>query len=249
MKNLIKKWLIIAGSVAAGIVILVVLFDKLYMPWFVDAKEIKLPNLVGLHKSDARNLLSQLKLNVREIGPRYDPGFDIDHVIFQRPSAGTMVKENRRVYLHISGGDPLIKMPNLYNKTLRDAKITLERRGLYIRDIIQVKSELKANHVVEQEFVEGTNLAQGDSIDLKVSIGPRVGMVRVPNLIGKSLSEVELILRQNNLKIGIITYKQTPSILTNTVIEQLPSEDFLLSVGDSVDVTVAKSITAELGPN
>jgi serine/threonine-protein kinase len=249
MKNFIKKWLIIAGSVLAGVIILVVIFDKLIMPWYVDAKEVKLPNLVGLHKSEAENILKKLHLNVREIGPRYDPNFDIDHVIFQRPPAGTIVKENRRVYLHISGGDPLIKMPNLINKTLRDAKVTLERRGLYIRDIIQVKSELKANHVVEQEFVEGTNLAEGDSVDLKVSIGPRVGMVRVPNLIGKSLSEVEIILRRNNLKMGIITYKQTPSILTNTVIEQLPSEDFLLSVGDSVDVTVAKSISSSMGPN
>ena len=249
MKKLLKKWLIIAGSVAAGVIILVVIFDKLIMPWYVDAKEVKLPNLVGLHKSEAENILKNLHLTVKEKGPVFDPNFAIDHVIFQRPPAGTIVKENRRVYLHISGGDPLIKMPNLVNKTLRDAKVTLERRGLYIRNIIQIKSELPANHVVEQEFVEGTNLAEGDSVDIKVSIGPRIGMVRVPNLIGKSLSEVEIILRRNNLKIGIITYKQTPSILTNTVIEQLPSEDFLLSVGDSVDVTVAKSITSNMGPN
>jgi serine/threonine-protein kinase len=248
MKNRIKKWLIISGSVFAGLIVLVVLFDKVYMPWFVDAKEVVLPNLVGMHKSEALKILSDLNLNVREIGPRYDAKFDIDHVIFQRPPAGTLVKENRRIYLHISGGDPLIKMPNLYNKTLRDAKVTLERRGLFIRDIAQIKSELPANHVVEQEFVEGTNLAQGDSVNIKVSIGPRVGMVRVPNLIGKSLSEAEIILRRNNLKIGIVKFRETPSILTNTVIEQLPSVDFLVSVGDSVDVTVAKSITSDQGP-
>jgi serine/threonine-protein kinase len=245
MKNRIKKWLIIGASISAGIIISVVLFDKVFMPWLVDAEEVELPNLVGLHKAEAANILSNLKLNVREIGPRYDASVDMDHVIFQRPSAGTVVKANRRIYLHISGGDPLIKMPNLFNKTLRDAKVTLERRGLYIRDILQIKSELPANHVVEQEFVEGTNLAEGDSVDIKVSIGPRVGMVRVPNLIGKPLSEVEIILRRNNLKIGIVKYRQTPSILTNTVIEQLPGVDFLVSVGDSIDVTVAKSITSE----
>jgi serine/threonine-protein kinase len=248
MKNRIKKWLIISGSVIAGLIILVVLFDRVYMPWFVDAEEVVLPNLVGMHKSEALKILSNLNLNVREIGPRYDARFDIDHVIFQRPSAGTVVKENRRIYLHISGGDPLINMPNLYNKTLRDAKVTLERRGLFIRDISQIKSELPANHVVEQEFVEGTNLAQGDSVDLKVSIGPRRGMVRMPNLIGKSLSEAEVLLRRNNLKVGNVKFRETPSILTNTVIEQLPSVDFLVNVGDTVDLIVAQSITSDQGP-
>lgn len=244
MKNRIKKWIIIGASLVAFLIISVVLFDKLFMPWFVDAPEVELPSLVGLHKSAALTILSNLKLNHSEIGPRYDANFDIDHVIYQRPAVGTKVKENRRIYLHISGGDPLIKMPNLINKTLRDAKVILERRGLFLRDIQQVRSELPANYVVDQEFVDGTNLAKGDSVDIKVSIGPRVGMVRVPNLIGKSLGEAERILRRNNLKLGVIKYQITPSILTNTVIEQLPSEDFLLSVADNVDVTVAKSITS-----
>jgi len=245
MKNRIKKWIIIGASLLAFLIISVVLFDKVLMPWFVDAEEVELPDFVGLHKSEALATLSNLKLSYREIGPRYDANFDVDHIIYQRPAAGTKVKENRRIYLHISGGDPLIKMPSLINKTLRDAKVTLERRGLFIRDVEQIKSEFPANYVVEQEFVEGTNLAKGDSVDIKVSIGPRVGMVRTPNIIGKSLSESERILRRNNLKLGIIKYRPTPSILTNTVIEQLPSEDFLLSVGDSVDVTVAKSITSK----
>jgi serine/threonine-protein kinase len=243
MNKRIKKWLIIAGSVLAGLILLVVLFDRVYMPWFVDAEEVELPNLVGLHKDVAKQTLENLHLTYKEVGTRFDSDYDIDHVMFQRPAAGTKVKENRRIYLHISGGDPLIKMPNLITKTLRDAKVTLERRGLFIRNIEQVQSELPANSVVEQEFVEGTNMAEGDSVNIKVSIGPRRGMVRVPNLIGKSLSDAENILRQNNLKLGIIKYQPSPSILTNTIIEQLPSEDFLLSVGDSVDVTVAKSIT------
>lgn len=243
MKNRIKKWIIIGASLIVLLIISVILFDKLLMPWVVDAKEAELPELVGLHKSEALTILSSLKLSYKEVATRYDANYDIDHVIYQKPPAGTKVKQNRRIYLHISGGDPLIRMPNLINKTLRDAKVTLERRGLYIRDIEQVKSELPSNYVVEQEFVEGTNLSKGDSVDIQVSIGPRVGMVRVPNIIGKSLSETERILRSNNLKLGRIKYQLTPSILTNTVIEQLPSEDFLLRVGDSVDVTVAKSIT------
>lgn len=245
MKNRIKKWIIISASLITFLIVSLILFDKLLMPWFVDAREVELPDLVGLHKSEALAILSDLKLNPVEKEPRFDARYDIDHIVYQRPSAGTKVKENRRIYLHISGGDPLIKMPNLINKTLRDAKVTLEKRGLFIRNIKQVKSELPSNYVVDQEFVEGTNLTKGDSVNIKVSMGPRVGMVRVPSIIGKSLDEAEQILRRNNLKLGIIKYRPTPSILTNTVIEQLPSEDFLLSVGDVVDVTVAKSITSK----
>lgn len=218
-----------------------IFFDKLIMPWYVSADEHTVPNLVGINKENAVEMLKQMGLEPVERGPKYDEQIPKDHVIFHNPKAGKTVKEGRRVYLYISGGDPLIKMPSLVGKTRRDAKITIERLGLKIDTLIDVRSEFPANIVVEQNVPEGQYLAKGDSVTVKISVGPQVGMVRVPNIISKSLSEAEDILRSNSLRIGKKTYLSSPNLLPNTIIDQYPSEDKLVAVGDSIDVVLTQS--------
>ena len=152
-----------------------------------------------------------------------------------------MVKKNRRVYIHISGGEPLIQMPQLENKTLRDARVSLENIGLHVGTVEEIRSELPNGTIVEQEFDFGFKLEKGASVDLKVSIGPQIGMVRIPNLIAKSEKEAEKILRGNNLHLGKKTYIESPTLLPNTIISQYPSQDYLVAIGDSVDVVIAKN--------
>jgi beta-lactam-binding protein with PASTA domain len=240
MKKGIKKLLVVSAVLITIAIAAVISLNNFIMPWYVEAKQVELPNLVGMHKDQAIKTLESLNLKPVEEGPRFDARFEVDHVLFQNPSAGRKVKENRRVYIHISGGEPLVKMPNLRQKTFRDARITLDRLGLAIRDLEQIKSELPADIIVDQEFEEGTWLAKGDSIDLKISIGPRIGMIAVPNIIARSESDAIRILRRNNLFIGQRTYVES-TLLTNTIISQSPSEGYLLNIGDSVDVEIAIS--------
>jgi serine/threonine-protein kinase len=173
---------------------------------------------------------------------RYDAKFEKDEVIFQRPRAGTSVKENRRIYIIVSGGDPKISMPSLIGKTYRDAKITVERLGLILSEVDRIRSEFPAETIVEQMEVAGQQMAAGDTVHLSVSVGPRVGKSRVPNLIGESLQSAENILKRVSLKIGRVEYIPSRTLLPNTISEQYPSKGTLLEYGDSVDVYVYKSI-------
>lgn len=225
----------------AAFIVLFILFDKLFMPWVVSAEEVTVPDFVGQNKVTAIEELKKIGLEPVEQGPKYDENVPRDHVILQTPRPGSTVKVGRRVYLYISGGEPLIKMPQLLGKTVRDAKITIERLGLAIDTLLDVRSEFPAKTVVEQSVKEGEFLAKGDSVTLMISIGPQIGMVRVPNLIAKSLTEAERILRELSLKIGKKTYLSSPNLLPNTIIDQYPSEDKLVSYGDSVDVVITQS--------
>ncbi|MCZ7604380.1 MAG: PASTA domain-containing protein [Melioribacteraceae bacterium] len=236
-KKIIKYPIIL---IAAGIILLI-LFDKVFMPWYVSADEVIVPDFVGQPKVNAIEALKQLNLQPIEEGPKYDEQFPKDHVIFHIPEPGSKVKVGRRVYLYISGGEPLIKMPQLLGKTIRDAKITIERLGLEVDTVINVRSEFPARTVVEQNINEGEFVAKGKTITLKISIGPQLGMVRVPNLIAKSLTEAERMLRELSLRIGKKTYLASPNLLPNTIIDQYPSEDKLVNYGDSVDVVITQS--------
>ncbi|MCB0752715.1 MAG: PASTA domain-containing protein, partial [Ignavibacteriae bacterium] len=164
-----------------------------------------------------------------------------DHIIFQKPEAGSTVKENRRVYLHISNGNPLTKMPYLIDKTLRDAQITIERMGFVLSEVEEVNSEAKANTIVEQSPNEGANLKRGTKIKLKISVGPNKGQVRVPDLLGMSLKEATETLQMNSLMVGNVSYESSNNLLPNTVITQFPSKSTLVNVGETVDLFVTKN--------
>ncbi len=241
MKILTKKIVLIPAIIIVLIIIALIVFDKVIMPSVVEAPEVVMPNVVGMQKEDAIKILKELSLTPIEVGPRYDSRYKEGEVIFQKPYEGTLVKANRRVYIHISGGEPLIQMPQLVNRTLRDAKVTLERIGLHVGKIEEVRNELPNGIIVEQEYDYGYKLEKGETVDLKVSIGPQIGMVRVPNLIAKSEKEALKILRMNNLHIGKKTYLNSPTLLPNTIISQYPSQDYLVAIGDSIDVVIAKN--------
>lgn len=241
MKKTIKR-LIIIGTILGVIAVGAFFGINIYlMPSIVEVHEVELPDVVGLNKIDAIRRLEALNLTPIEVGPRYDSRYETDEVIFQKPYSGTMVKENRRIYIHISGGEPLIKMPQVVNKTLRDARVNIERLGLFVGEVEEIRSEMQLGTVVEQEFEFEFKLEKGDSVNLKISVGPQLGMVRVPSIIGKSIKEANRVLIRQNLKLGTKTYSESPTLLPYTIISQTPSQDFLLNIGESVDVVISKS--------
>ncbi len=241
MKHIIKKiatWSIVFFTISA---IILFVIDVFIMPAVVNSKEVTVPNLVGIQKDEAGKILKDINLQVIYEGPRYNEKFPIDHVIFQKPEAGSVVKENRRVYLFISGGNPLTKMPDLINRSLRDAKITVENMGFVVDQVTEVKSEEPANTVIEQYPEEGTKLQRGAKVSLTISTGPNIGMVRVPDLYGLSLKEARKVLQQNSLVIGNINYEESKNLLPNTVITQYPSKNNLVQTGESIDLFITKN--------
>lgn len=241
MKILSKKIIFIPLSLSILIIGIILLLNFYVLPWYVSAPEFKMPVLEGRNKIEAVNILKHLGLRPILVGPRYDENVPKDRVIFQRPHKGAKVKEGRRVYLYISGGEPLLKSPALVGKTFRDAKITIERVGLIVGTVERVQSEFSANTVIEQLPEKGENIKKGSLMDLKVSVGPKIGMVYTPVLLGKSLRDAKKVLRRNSLRLGTINYQVSPNMLPNTVIDQIPTEGRLIGVGDSVVVWVTKS--------
>ncbi len=240
MKKPSKKiWKLLLIAVI-GIIAFLVVLDDIIMPIYVSGKEEQIPDVVGKNKDVAVKILEDAGFNPIVQTSRFDQKYQRDQVIFQKPSAGTIVKINRRIYLTISGGEPLLTMPSLVSKTLRDAQVSLEKMGLKIGKVDSVESEFPSNTIVEQQYFEGKEIPAGSTVNLKVSIGPKVGMIRVPNILGRSLIDAEEILRANSLKVGTKTFISSPTLLPNTVVDQQPSENALIDSGDSVNVVLSK---------
>ena len=237
IKNKFKRYLFIVGISF----IIIFLLNRVILPWIVSSEPIKVPKVIGLSKDDAKKILIAKGLNPVEVGTRFDDKIPKNYILFQRPHEGSLVKKNRQIYIYISGGEKQISMPRLVGRTTREARIILEKIGLHLSRIEEVESDEQAGIIIAQQYPEGTKLYLDDNVFIKVSIGPQMGKVKVPNLISKSFKEAELLLREYNLFIGQITYIHSSSLLNNTIIDQYPSYDNLVEIGDSIDVVVSKS--------
>jgi serine/threonine-protein kinase len=211
------------------------------MPWYVENEEVVVPNVVGIQKEDAGKIVEESNLSVVFDGPKFNDQIPKDHIVYQKPDAGEIVKSGRRVYLYYSGGNYKIKMPLLKGKTLRDVKSNLKRLGLKLNKITKVKSEYKTDIIIEQFPEADKEIPKGSNVDIKISVGPNIGMVRVPDLLGQSYTEAEQTLRSNSLVVGKVEYQKSPNLLPNTVIAQFPSKNKLVNVGSAVDVFITKS--------
>jgi len=240
MKKISKKIFVIPAVFIISVIVLLIILDVIVLPIFVSADEYSVPNVVGMNKNEAINILTELNLSPIVATSRFDEKYKKDEVIFQKPLPNSIVKTGRRIYLTVSGGEQMIAMPNLINKTIRDAQITLERNGLYLGKIDSVESEFPAGVVCDQEFLESREIAKGSYVGIKISLGPQIGMIRVPGILGKTLNEAEKILKLNSLKIGLRTYITSASMLPNTVVDQQPSEGSLVPVNDSINVVLTQ---------
>ncbi|MCU7493617.1 MAG: PASTA domain-containing protein [Bacteroidota bacterium] len=239
-ENRLVKWFLIGlGSLA----VLIILFNMIIMPWYVSGREVVIPKVVGMDEKQAESLLSDSDLEAVVGGERYNEKFPKGAVIFQKPAAGATVKEGRRVFLFISSGVPLVKVPSLKGRNLRDAKLALERIELSLGDTTMVQSQSPRGIIIDQQYYEGTEVQKGSRINITLSAGQQTAGVTIPDLLGKSLSEAEEILKENKLTLGKVNYQPSFSLLPNTVIDQYPSKDATVQEGATVDLFVTKNVS------
>ncbi len=243
-KPIVKKilWILF------GLFAIVLLLDNVILPWYVSSPIEKVPDVVGKNEKDAVIILESQDLEPIIGDTTFDEKFPEGFIIFQRPRAGETVKEGRRVYLFVSGGEPIVHVPKLTGKSVRDAKFSLERLGLKLGDIDQEQSDYPKDMIYDQQYAEGTPIKKGESVNVTVSGGRmQTGSIDVPDLIGKSLSEAEKILADSSLKVGKINYQPSFSLLPNTILDQYPSKGNKVNPGDSIDLFVTKTANEKKG--
>ncbi|NWF49112.1 MAG: PASTA domain-containing protein [Ignavibacteriaceae bacterium] len=242
MKKYLKKALIALTI----FLIILVLLDLIILPWYVSSPEVAVPNVVGKSEEQAISILSHLGFDPKLADTTYDTKYPEGIIFHQKPQSGKLVKKGRIIYLFLSGGEKLVKVPQLKGKNIRDAKFALERVGLSLGNIEELESNQPKDMIFDQEYIEGSPLKKGSTVGVSVSIGIGGGEIIVPNLIGKSLAEAQIIIKDSSFAIGKINYQPSSTLLPNTVIDQYPTGGNKLNKGDKIDLFVTRaSVTGE----
>lgn len=135
------------------------------------------PNLKGKSIDVAKIELENNKLVMQiQDSANYNPNYPKFSVIEQEPIAGANVKENRKIYLTLNpSGYPKIKLPNIIDRTYRQAKPTLLQLGFKVGKIAYVKNigkdEVLGMRYKGKSIKPGALIAKNETIDLVLGDG------------------------------------------------------------------------------
>lgn len=221
-------------------------FFFLYLPWSTHHGEtITVPKLAGMTTEELEDFLGDRDLRYEVSDCTFVAGLQPLTVISQYPREGAKVKQGRKIYVTITTATaPQVRMPKLTDLSYRSAEVTLRNYGLGLGNLTY-KDDLAENAVLEQLFqgkkIEpGALIAKGSKVDLVVGNGLGNTSLDVPEVQGKSLDEAQLIIKGNDLNVGVILYEASGAA-PGTVIRQRPEagQGEKIRVGDVIDLWVA----------
>ncbi len=137
------------------------------------------PDLTGKSISVADMELKENNLVMQiQDSANFNPKYPKFSVIEQEPPAGTKVKENRKIYLTLNpSGYRKIQVPNLKERTFRQAKPMLEALGFQVGKVTY-ENNIGKDLVLKMRYKgkaikEGDKLAKTSKIDLVLGNGKR----------------------------------------------------------------------------
>jgi beta-lactam-binding protein with PASTA domain len=226
-----------------GLFVFFLLMNYVVMPAYVNhGIRLTVPRVIGVSFEQAARTLDSARLVPVQAEVRPDPTQPAGTVIFQNPAPGSVVKEGRRVYLNVSGGEALVTVPLLRGKSTRDANFSLERNGLKVgATTYDFSDTFPENTIMDQGIPANSKVARGSAVAITVSRGKAGREISVPSVIGKSLTEAEKTLEAAGMKVGIVTTQPSFDLLPNTVVDQFPRPGEPGKAGGEVDLFIVKT--------
>ena len=137
-------------------------------------KEVQVPDIVGKNVDDAKKQLESLNLVLVEGGTESSNEPE-GTIIKMNPEAGSMVKEKSQIRVIVSGGQTKLKMPDLEDYDIDNAKTILKSLGLEITSTSeQFNDNVPKGQIISQSPKKDTEVSSGDKITVVVSKGPEI---------------------------------------------------------------------------
>lgn len=132
-------------------------------------------------------------------------------------------------------------LPDITNLSLKEAEETLQKRDLSLQVLADEYNTLKPpGTILSQSPPPQAKVKKGRIVKVVISKGEK--MVSVPNLKGVSLRQAELMLDQEDLKVGEVDWVPSDSFPEDVVVENSPSAGLSVPLGMSINLKVSLGI-------
>lgn len=229
------KFLLLLSALIATFV----LFAVIGMRVAVRAREVQVPNLVGLAADRASQALTDLGLALR-IDPyqRTDERIPAGRIVQQDPPAGSQARQQRTIRVWISSGPRTTIVPTLVGQSERTARMRLAEDGLQIATTSEFRSpDYSADAVVAQDPAPSSNAPQ---VSLLLNRGETATTYVMPDLIGTNGERAAETLRTRGFRVTIVGSQPYAGVPPGTVVRQQPQGGFRVGPADSISLEVSR---------
>jgi|Deesub1362B_J571_1020462.scaffolds.fasta_scaffold00506_6 serine/threonine-protein kinase len=133
----------------------------------------------------------------------------------------------------------IVRVPDLKGKSIEEAREELAQIGLYlVQKSIQFSMNIPAGKIMDQEPEPGSKIKRNKEVKVIISAGKE--KVKMPDLIGKDLEIAESILKELNLKRGLVVQTHSSRYSAGRIIAQTPEKGLEVESGTPVSLLVSQ---------
>ncbi len=221
------SFLLVCAS--CGVYYLIFALNKVMGP--SDSAQFYVPNLVGLvWNSELENKLESgeydangIKYRVK-VGQTYQPDKANGEILEQTPGFDILQKmesgqKSFPINIKINVIPDNIEVPFLRGYTFKEAEVKLKNMGFIVEKIMIADDYGFANQVVSTEPAFGSEVMQGSTVKVFVSIGRDVSVTQpMPDVLGMTRQEAVTMLERYNYTVKVVY--ENDGDFSNLVLEQ-----------------------------
>ena len=246
LKNKFFNFHLLSASICTIVLFyfLLIYLDK----YTLNGEEFELPDFKSLTIEELDVEIKSLGLDYEIIDSVYTDSVDRGTIFMQAPLSGTFIKKGRKIYITVNClNRQKFTIPDIYNKSERQAinqlKSNFNTKSIKSLNYSEVSSVVVKMKVGEMEVFPGQKLISGTTIKLFFGSGRVSNKIELPNMIGTTLEDSYLLLKENNLNIGEIIFNGVISdTLKAFVYNQRPMAESKLQFGDMVDLEIKQTL-------
>lgn len=245
-KGFFRNWIVRNLLLAAALVVILVAGAMIFLNVVTQhGKEIDVPDFSNMTLDEAEAAASQAGVRLEVTDSVFVKRMKKGAVYRQNPTAGSKVKDGRRIVLTINAvNSKKLTMPDLVGLSMRQAKAELMSRGLILNKLIYVQ-DMATNNVLRQlygnrEIEPGTMIESESPIDLVVGLNDIDNMTFIPDLTGlKKLSAVDAV-HDHSLNVRKLVFDETVKDYDDSLNamvyrqEPQPSDSIKVNMGDEL---------------
>lgn len=248
----LKQLLFILGSL-----ILLLFIIQMWLRFYTNhGQKIELPKFVGQQLDEAKEVADDKSFELVVVDSIFIVGKPGGLITDQNPKPGSLVKENRKIYLTITKYETetvkVADLPTMYGNAFDQKKTELKYRDIEcaIKDYAYDPGE--PNHILEVYYKgeliiskdgrrEDVVIAKGGTLECVVSRRDG-GDVTIPDLRCLEIEEARFILESSKINVGDIIKKGTiEPDATLYIVAQSPPYDGIsnIKMGEKINITVS----------
>lgn len=209
--------------------------------FFVRSGVTAVPDVTGLSRAEAADLLVDLGLSLRRAGAgRYDDNVVAGHIVRQSPEARTLVKRGSSIEVDLSLGPRRVKVPSLEGKALPAAQVTLSALGLEVGSILGAfDARRPPGAVMEQDPDAGDDVPPSSPVNLLLAMAAPARRYVMPDLVYRHYDPVRQFFEARGFRFGSVKYERYEGVAAGVILRQFPLPGHPLTANDPVSLVVA----------